>query len=449
MRWSEGVEANDFFTKKRGGGVGVSSRENVARDDDDSFAPAAVRTPWPLRRLPNEPRGTRVAPRSPPPPPRPRRTKSTTRRGRRSPRCATRFRAFQPGTRATPLGARGIPKARRIHDPTTGESPGGVAFDAFGAHPGVRAARFVPGEAKRPAGPAGPAGPAATSPRGAPGKEGRRHRRRRRRLARPSRRSTPRSSRRSARRRHARCARTTSAPPGRRSGARRAARAHALEGWQERRRPPDKNAASPPRRHRSAARTRVAVADDGDDGIRATDICDDRGGDREGDREGGHFATATKGISRTHASAVRTERKENAYAPGARTKKWTRSRRAWKPPCTRSSPKPPKVSSAATKGRVRPRARRLTPCVWRRSMPPRSCSRTGVRVRARRRAGVDAEADAPRLGALRRLRRARDVLETALDRRARASIGRCAANTTAPSWCCGSARARRCRLRVT
>ena len=322
VRWSEGVEANDFFTKKKknAAGVGVSSRENVARDDDDSFAPAA---------------GTDAVAAS-------KASERAARYARRSsfaaaaaapetdkiddetwaslpPEVRDEISRFQPGTRATPLGARGSSKARRIHDPTTGESPGGVAFDAFGAHLGVRAARFVPGEAKRPAGPAGPAGPAATPPARRAGKRkdaggdagddglpasfsqidpevleaiGEEE-------ARTLRAHYERAAREKIMRARRAGARTRS------KGGKNAAAAG------------QKNAASffaktspdPPRR------TRVAVADDGDDGIRATDICDDRGGDREGDREGGPFATATNCVSRTHASAVRTERKENVYAP--------------------------------------------------------------------------------------------------------------------------------------
>jgi len=322
VRWSEGVEAKNRFTKKNAAGFGVSSRD--ARDDDDSFAPAA---------------GTDAVTAS-------KATERAARYARRSsfaaaaaapetdkiddetwaslpPEVRDEISRFRPGTRATPLGARGSSKARRIHDPTTGESSGGVAFDAFGAHLGVRAARCVPGEAKRPAGPAGPAGPAATPPARRAGKRkdaggdagddglpasfsqidpevleaiGEEEVR------------TLRAHYERAAREKIMCARRAGART-RSKGGKNAAAAG------------QKNAASffaktspdPPRR------TRVAVADDGDDGIRATDICDDRGGDREGDREGGHFATATNGITRD-ASAVRlknssAETEENVYAP--------------------------------------------------------------------------------------------------------------------------------------
>ena len=165
VRWSEGVEAKTFSLKKTRR-ASAFRRARMRATTTTLSRPRRVRTPWPLRRLPNEPRGTRVAPRSPPPP----RARDGQNRRRDvaslPPEVRDEISRFQPGTRATPLGARGSSKARRIHDPTTGESPGGVAFDAFGAHLGVRAARFVPGEAKRPAGPAGPAGPAAAVPGG-------------------------------------------------------------------------------------------------------------------------------------------------------------------------------------------------------------------------------------------------------------------------------------------
>ena len=238
VRWSEGVEANDFFTKKKKrGGRGVSAA-NVARDDDDSFAPAAGTDAVAASKASE--RAARYARRSSfaAAAAAPETDKIDDETWASLPRGARRDFAFSAGDAGGALGARGSSKARRIHDPTTGESPGGVAFDAFGAHLGVRAARFVPGEAKRPAGPAGRRGRRRRPRRGARGK-GRTPAPTPATTAcpRPSRRSTPRSSRRSARRRHARCARTTSAPPGRRSCARAASgRAHALEGWQERRR---------------------------------------------------------------------------------------------------------------------------------------------------------------------------------------------------------------------
>ena len=68
---------------------------------------------------------------------------------------------FRAGNAANPPGARGSSKARRIRDPTTGESPGVAPFDAFGAHLGIRAARGVPREAKRAAGPRAAATPPA------------------------------------------------------------------------------------------------------------------------------------------------------------------------------------------------------------------------------------------------------------------------------------------------
>ena len=318
VRWSEGVDAKNR-REKNAAGFGVSSRD--ARDDDDSFAPAA---------------GTDAVTAS-------KATERAARYARRSsfaaaaaapetdkiddetwaslpPEVRDEISRFRPGTRATPLGARGSSKARRIHDPTTGESSGGVAFDAFGAHLGVRAARCVPGEAKRPAGPAGPAGPAAKPPARRAGKrkdaggdagddglpasfsqidpevleaigeeEARTLRAHYERVAREK----------------IMCARRAGART-RSKGGKNAAAAG------------QKNAASfftktspdPPRRTR--------VANDGDDGTRATDICDDRSGDREGDREGGDFATATNGMTRD-ASAVRlknrAETEENVYAP--------------------------------------------------------------------------------------------------------------------------------------
>ena len=68
---------------------------------------------------------------------------------------------FRSGRAANPRGARGSSKSRRIRDPTTGESPGVLSFDAFSAHLGIRAASRVPREPKRPMGPGAAASPQA------------------------------------------------------------------------------------------------------------------------------------------------------------------------------------------------------------------------------------------------------------------------------------------------
>ena len=222
------------FSLKKRAGVGVSSRENVARDDDDSFAPAAGTDAVAASKASE--RAARYARRSSfaAAAAAPETDKIDDETWASLPEVRDEIRG-QPGTRATPGSARVLesPPDTRPHHRRVARRR---RVRCLRRAPGRARRALVPGEAKRPAGRRGRRGRRRRPRRGARGKEGRRHRRRRRRLARPSRRSTPRSSRRSARRR----ARTLRAHYERAAGedhARAASgRAHALEGWQERRR---------------------------------------------------------------------------------------------------------------------------------------------------------------------------------------------------------------------
>ena len=319
-------------------------------------------------------RGTRVALRSPPPRRRPRRTKSTTRRGRLfRRRCATRFWGGRVGRAKTAFF----------------RSLAGYATPPPASLP----------EAKMSKGRSTPSARTSAYARRSDSRVQARRRRRLRRAPRRSqmtpattacprrsRRSTPRSSRRSARRRRARCARTTSAPPGRRPcarGGRARVRARRV-GARTPSPPPDKKTPrrfSPRRKRIRTRREEKKTAKRATTGRAAeisrrtrmtttttTTTTTKRSRFRRSSTTIAKATTIARRVARKtvpRALNLRRSRwipRRRRTSRRVRTPRWTRWRRASKPPCTRSS----RDAAAIT---IRPPASRL-------STPPRRCSGT-------------------------------------------------------------------------